>query len=141
MKLKDEHGVEIDANISRDGKQFTVNARGPGLNTQYSQGLRELLRRLMAQPRLHILNVQVVSRKAMAMPADERVLMARVVPSERTGDHWNEVLAARIQRASSKHARPPGAKGSGNNTKRIQIRVSGISEARLVALFPEEASS
>lgn len=104
---------------SRGGTRGSSQAR----NTQYSEGLVILLKRL-AQLQARVVDIQVDSSRTARLAADARrvELPGRAYPVSIDDP---ESLAKSIGAAQAQVARAPNALGSGNSTRRLCIEVEG----------------
>lgn len=132
-KPRDANGREVDATFfvepvgsrlsivleSRGGTRGTDAER----NSEYAEGLRLLLERLATRG-YAIADAQLISRDTAARPSDELRLIIDGMPYP---IRITDVDGARrgLSRAMAGAGRAPGAKGSGNSTKRIRIWVDG----------------
>ncbi len=103
---------------SRGGSRGATNER----NTAYAEGLELILLRL-ADADLQIADILVDSRDTAALPASERRLVLDK-PYPLSMDDADS-LRRKISAAQRGIGRKPGARGSGNNTRRLRIFVTG----------------
>ena len=124
-------GREIDATVSishdsdKQAAAVIFHARGPGLNTEYAEGLQILIERVRTLGTIR--GVEIASRPALMLPQRKRILLR--------GDFSDlDADAARrlIMSEAAKWGRPDGAKGSGNSTKRIKISIEWSPRGRVV---------
>lgn len=120
-----ESGTEVDSTFSVatsiiGGPTVTFHARagsGKTRNAEYSRGLRLLVERLRILG--DVRGCVLASKNAMYMKADERQLT-----TEADADLSVEDYCALLMRRAAKAGRRPGAKGSGNSTKRVRFHMS-----------------
>jgi len=121
-----EDGQLVDATFtvepSRFGLTVVFHARagsGKTRNAEYARGLRLLCRRLpgLGLPR----KVELASRTAADWPAAERTLLDRRACEKLIEQAAPAELANEIMRRAAKAGRKPGAKGSGNPSKRVRL--------------------
>lgn len=135
----DERRVVRDDGRTLDAA-FRVEPVGPGLtvvfesrggtrgssgerNADYVVGLELLLSRLGAMG-IALADVQVETRDTLALPVEQRRLaiegLAYPIAIQNAGE-----LRKKIGAAQAKIGRQPGARGSGNSTKRIRLHLAG----------------
>lgn len=127
---------------SRGGKKGGSNER----NTQYKEGVELLLGRL-AEANCSLLDA-VLDTKAtnrLELSRDERRLMDNSNPINLAAVDLN-TLRISLCDAQRPIGRPKGAKGPGNNTKRMRLYVSGLpanpsNAARFLAQHPSTTES
>ena len=128
----EQHGDRLHVIMeSRGGTKGSDDER----NTQYGPGLDLLLARLK-ELKARIFDALVDSSKTRALPMEER----RLLPTETAfpitiGDPVE--LRRRITRAAAQVGREPGAKGRGNETKRIRLIVEAPPELSADAIARE----
>ena len=158
LRPRDDEGQELDADFAiertEDGFTLTVEHRGGGptsrpRNTQYVLGMYMHLRR-MAEHDMVLLDVQVASKPALALPESARSII-QVLKSEgfRLPLQMNSVddigkLRLAIGKGSAKFQNT--SKSTGNNTKRMCLIVRSpkavaMSLQDLEDIFTGQASS
>jgi superfamily II DNA or RNA helicase/diadenosine tetraphosphate (Ap4A) HIT family hydrolase/SOS-response transcriptional repressor LexA len=130
-KLRRANGKPLDASFSVEpvGEHLSVivEARGGTVgskderNTEYATGLELLLLRLAAKG-LKISDAVVESKDTLTLPIEERRLHLEGRPFPVTLDDVEKIRRA-LSAAQAKVGRKPGAKGSGNSTKRIRLTI------------------
>lgn len=128
MKVRRDEGGEMDAEfdvIEGVPLRITFESRGGGRNNDYIPALELLIARL-AGLQATILEILISSRDALVLPWQERVLrmsgLSYPLRLDPRVDASN--LRSAISAAQQRTARAPGAKGSGNPTKRIEVALS-----------------
>jgi hypothetical protein len=113
-------------NVTPKTAELVMHARGGnGLNSEYAEGLELLVARL-SELGATITSAAVESKTTAGLPEFElpptgRAITATEVPL--TGVVPKSVRLT-MQSFAAKVGRPKGAKGSGNNTKRIRIKLA-----------------
>ena len=113
---------------SRGGTKGTKDER----NTEYAEGLDLLLSRLKRLDN-RILDALVDSTSTRELPPEQRRLILNGEPYPLTIDDASD-LRRRLTRAAARVGREPGAKGAGNQTKRLRLILEGA------AMAPDEAA-
>ncbi|MBX3029791.1 MAG: hypothetical protein KF809_06500 [Chloroflexi bacterium] len=129
--VHDDTGVQLDAHFSLgaspDGYELVHEARWGGRgassigNRDYAAGLGLLLGRLGSMGAL-LLDATVDSAPMRTRPHDDRALDLGATFPVRIHEHDPETLRLALSRAQSAIGRAPGARGSGNSTRRILLR-------------------
>lgn len=127
-----DDGEELDAHFALErsevGYALTYGARWGGRgaasvgNSQYGLGLRLLLSRIATLGGI-LLEVRLDSSRVKDLPDDMRVLDLGTPYPIAVREHDPEELRLRIGRAQAGIGRAPGARGSGNSTRRIQLQI------------------
>jgi superfamily II DNA or RNA helicase/diadenosine tetraphosphate (Ap4A) HIT family hydrolase/SOS-response transcriptional repressor LexA len=139
-KVRKDDGSEIDASfrVERVGTAWTVvfesrgGTRGTSAerNSDYAEGLELILRRL-GLARVDVDDIIVESRETDRLPlADRRIELGKPYPL-RIADA--AALRRRISAAQAKIGRAEGARGSGNQTKRLRLFLTFDGSARDLA--------
>lgn len=136
--IHSDHGVELDAHfgIERDegGFVLTYGARWGGRgaasvgNSDYGVGLSLLLARL-GRMGASLLEAWLASSRVRDLAHEQRVLDLGMPYPVKVADHGPEELRLRIGRAQAPIGRVAAARGSGNSTRRIQLRVGFSDDA------------
>jgi len=126
MQLHKAWGVPLDASFTVDdthqlgGPSVVFHARagsGKTRNSEYAPGLVLLIERLRTLGEIN--TVELASKNAVGLSRQARTLVgdegAELAPAD---------LAALVRRRAAQAGRKPGAKGSGNGTKRVRFLVS-----------------
>lgn len=135
-KVRQADGRELDASfrVERVGNQWTVvfesrgGTRGSAAerNSDYGEGLELLLQRL-GDANIALDDVLIESRETAHLPAERRRLeLGAPFPLVITDA---PSLRRKISAAQAKVGRSPGARGSGNRTKRIRLFLDAASRA------------
>lgn len=132
-----DDGKEIDARYEvqtadEGAAMIVLMSRGGGRNEQYTQGMRLLLQRLAAAG-LEITRIEVASSEMEGKAPEERVvaLAGAQYPVRLAEVEDLEVLRKAIGKGIAALGRKPGAKGSGNATKKVRIWVGEVGLAEL----------
>jgi len=133
LKVRNKDGKPLDASfrVERVGDALTIvyESRGgtrgkPGAqNVDYGPGLELILERIGAAG-LTIADVLVESRDTTQLSPEKRRLVVEDEPFPITIVHAARLLK-KIGAAQARVGRAPGARGSGNSTKRLRIFLSG----------------
>jgi hypothetical protein len=120
MKIKDDAGRSLKAQVSlsveKDLAAIVIESRGAGRNKDYIPAFDLLFQRLAANS-AELLGVELASREATKpLTVGGRTWPVRLTPSESA-----ETMANAIRNAAAAAGRRPGARGSGNTTKRLRI--------------------
>lgn len=99
-------------------------------NTEYVEGLRTLLERL-GKHGVSLEDAFVESRDTLTLSPDERRIALTYPLSLEDADAARRALSS----GQAKIGRAPGAKGSGNSTRRIRLLVRGIGVTALARLL------
>lgn len=136
-KVRRPDGTQVDASFRvepvGENTSIVLEARGgtggssDEQNSEYSEGLEQILTRLRERG-LTIADAYVESRDTVTLPLAERRLQLDDRPYPVTVDDVQSVKKA-LSAAQAKVGRAPGAKGSGNSTKRIRLVVGGTATA------------
>jgi hypothetical protein len=142
-RIRTDNGAELDASFrvervgnlnhiiweSRGGTRGSAEAR----NADYAEGLELLLRRL-ASSGLRLGDVWVDSRDTSTTPPAERRVVLEGDPYPITITDAG-ALRRKLSAAQARVGRARGAKGGGNQTRRLRIALEGpeVSPARLAA--------
>jgi hypothetical protein len=126
--VSDEQGRELDAHFDLElfeaETTIVFHSRGGGdviRNADYTAGLRQVLKRL-GDHRVSITRIAVESSATRTLPLEARVLQLTDNPYPiDVGAQDVAALQAKIGRATAAIGRKPGAKGQGNNTKRLRL--------------------
>ena len=129
----------LDAHYELRGSQIIFHARGGSTgkgstNSEYGPGLRALLRRL-SDAGLTLEGAWVDSSMVRHLASNAR----RFYGPEET--HEPEALFTILSSRMKQVGRPDGAKAGGNATRRIRIKVDGVSEDDLEEVLDGEPSS
>jgi 5-methylcytosine-specific restriction protein A len=113
--LLDDAGKALDAHANIDGGGLDFLNRGPDRNTQYSQGLRLLLRRI-ATAAIVLEGAWIDSSRVQSLLPDERMILSRgeLDPS---GDQAFRLMSERMAAVGYKRS-----KGGGDQTEQIRIQ-------------------
>lgn len=115
---------KIDAafTLQGTGKAFVVivHARGGDLNTEYAKGLTAILG-VLKTLRACLVQANVVSATPATVPIGDRQILDAPIDLETIDP---EPFRRQLCRRPAKAGRRPGAKGTGNGTKRICLRLS-----------------
>lgn len=135
-----ESGQELDAKVEVEDGKLILHSRGgafgkPNLrNPDYRKALVAIFSRLLGSELLPA-RVLVDSREAQTVDEAERV----VLPASEVRGPVNN-LVAKIGKRVAAFGREPGAKGHGNQNKRILIEVPGASANEILAVIQQSAS-
>jgi hypothetical protein len=100
---------------------LVFHSRGAGRNNEYTPGLRVVFERLAAA-NVKIVRIIVDSGDTRSLPLAARTLALPDVPYPvEVASHDVAKLVGVIGRAAAAIGRKPGAKGSGNSTKRLRL--------------------
>jgi 5-methylcytosine-specific restriction protein A len=123
LQVLGDDGSPLDAHFELEGDDIVFHAHGgsgdEAINGDYDAGLELLLGRIAASP-LSIEGAWVDSSTVQSIPLDERQILAAADLAVGP-DNAFSVMKARMP----KIGRRTGARGPGNPTKRIRIRLSG----------------
>lgn len=108
-----------------DSVSIVIESRGgkPERNTEYAEGLELILQRL-GDRGLRIADAVVDTRDTLTLPVEERRLQLAGRTYPVVIDDAEQVRRA-LGAAQAKIGRTPGARGSGNSTKRIRLLIEG----------------
>ena len=131
------HDLDATYSVEEEAGRVSVilEARGgtaggdEARNTAYRDGLTVLLERLGRAGRV-IADAQVDSARTRDLTADERRIPMDAYPLRITDA---AALAKALMRAQATVGREPGARGSGNSTRRIRLILEGVAEGMVVA--------
>jgi hypothetical protein len=141
--MADDGQRQLDATFNvyhtDDGYELVFEARGgtgnstAARNTEYTKGLQVVLERLAAAGAV-LKDVLVDSKPARKLPIDERrvVLEDWQYPLELKEVSHMEKLVSALGKGKAAIGRPPTAKGAGNSTKRISLKVEADLESELL---------
>jgi superfamily II DNA or RNA helicase len=128
-QIVDDAGVEIDATFDceeLEGEPTIVfHSRGGDRNNEYARGLEVLLQRLGSRA-VQLTRIAVESGATRALPLEQRTLDVEgfPYPINLSTVESAKRLQTRIGKTAAKVGREPGAKGSGNSTKRLRLWLS-----------------
>jgi hypothetical protein len=134
FKILNENGLAMDAHFHVEEADIIFHSRGgskaqkTAINTDYSRALRLLFDQIFRSS-LQIEGVWVDSRSTRRLSLEERAILTHADMSNASG----RVLKLMLSRMR-KVGRPAKAKGGGNCSKRIRIKLSGSRHDR-EALF------
>lgn len=129
MKIYNESGSAMDADASVEvagaSATITFESRGPGRNTEYIPAFELVFRRL-ARIAATVDDASVDSRETKLLSDEDRRATPAGMgyPFALSNEPQAMELAAAIRAAAARVGQAQGAKGGGNPTKRIAVRVS-----------------
>lgn len=123
LELTAVDGTPLDATATMEDGAVVLESRGPDRNTQYAEGLLAILRRLHAGgASIEAIALARANQRGVGPLLDVAghpfPIRLRDVPDLKA-------LRKLVSKAIAATRRKPGAKGSGNSTKRIRITFSG----------------
>ena len=121
MNVRDNAGRILDAQVSLEASgdvhELVIESRGPGRNTDYIPAFRLLLER-MAAASAELLSAELATNEAQGeLEVPKRRWPIWLKPAEDVGQ-----LASALTKSAAAAGRAPGARGSGNPTKRLRVR-------------------
>lgn len=131
-----DDGTPVDARYAieeRDGAAtLVIESRGGNRNDDYNRGLEILLDRLArAHARIERIAVDTGGTRQLSLEQRTLAIAELPFPLELSPQIDATDLRRRIGRAAAAVGRSPGAKGSGNTTKRLRLWVAGVTVAGL----------
>jgi hypothetical protein len=142
MKVRRVDGTALDASfrLERVGDAVTVvfesrgGTRGTSAerNTDYGEGLRLIVERL-GEAGLGLEDVLVESRDSSSLATEERRVTLAGRPYPITIDDA-EQLRRQLSAAQARVGRAPGARGSGNSTRRLRLFLASPAPVRIEEL-------
>jgi hypothetical protein len=127
-KIHDDTGNPLDATVTldADGPDCSIifESQGPGRNTDYAAGFNAVIKRLQ-KASATITGAEVCSREAQVLPDELRRISipSYPIPIRLTPSSNGEKVASELRKAAAAVAREPGAKGPGNSTRRVRLRI------------------
>ena len=135
QRMRRNDGTVIGASfrVERVGEALTVVFESRGgtrgsdgqRNSDYAEGLELLLGRL-ADARIDLQDVLVESRETTKLPREERQVLVRDQPYPLVVEDPG-ALARKLGAGQARVGRAPGARGSGNRTRRIRLFLTATS--------------